>query len=83
MFDALARTRRHTYRDGRGTAKNDVEAYKWLLLSGALTPEDARWTIAAALLELGEDMSADAIAEARRQARKWAAAFDSRHKQPD
>ena len=71
------------YRDGRGTAKNDVQAYKWLLLSGALTPEDARWTITVALLELGEAMSADAIAEARHQAREWAAAFDSRHQQPD
>jgi hypothetical protein len=71
------------YRDGRGTAKNDVEAYKWLLVSGALTPEDARWPIGAALLELGEAMSPDAIAEARRQAREWAAAFDSRHKRPD
>ena len=71
------------YRYGRGTAKNDVKAYKWLLLSLALTPGDARWTIAAALLELGEAMSPDAIAEARRQAREWAAAFDSRHKQPD
>ena len=28
------------YRNGRGTAKNDVQAYKWLLLSGALTPEE-------------------------------------------
>ena len=71
------------YRNGRGTAKNDVQAYKWLLLSGALTPEDARWTITVALLELGEAMSPDAIAEARRQAREWAAAFDSRQQQPD
>jgi TPR repeat protein len=71
------------YRDGRGTSKDDVQAYKWLLLSGALTPEDARWTIAAALLELGEAMSPDAIDEARRQAREWAAAFDARHEQPD
>jgi len=71
------------YRDGRGTAKNDVQAYKWLLLSGALAPEESRWTITTALLELGEAMSADAIAEARHQAREWAAAFDSRHQQPD
>ncbi len=71
------------YHEGRGTAQDDVQAYRWLLLSAALTPEDARWTIAAALLELGEAMSPGAIAEARRQAREWAAAFDSRHKQPD
>jgi TPR repeat protein len=67
------------YREGRGTAQDDVQAYTWLLLSAALAPEDARWTIAAALFELGEAMSPGAIAEARRQAREWAAAFDSRH----
>jgi len=57
--------------------------YNRARLSGALAPDESRWTIAAALLELGEAMSADAIAEARHQAREWAAAFDSRHQQPD
>jgi hypothetical protein len=55
-----------------------VQAYKWLMLSGARSSGDDRWGPAAALLELAETMTPEAIRDARRQAREWTVSFEAR-----
>jgi hypothetical protein len=60
------------YRDGRGVARDKVQAYKWLDLAiPGLKPSPARDSWIEMREQLGETMTAEEIAEARRLAREW------------
>ncbi len=60
------------YRDGRGVAQDKVQAYKWLELAiPGLEPSPARASWIEMRERLGETMTAEEIAEARRSAREW------------
>ena len=55
------------YRKGRGVVKDEVEAYKWLLLAGAQGSEDAKKDYA--IVE--RTLTAAERAEGQRLAREW------------
>lgn len=60
------------YRDGRGVARDQVQAYKWLELAiPGLEPSPARDSWIEMRERLGQTMTAEEIAEARRLARAW------------
>jgi hypothetical protein len=60
------------YRDGRGVARDKVQAYKWLDLAiPGLKPSPARDSWIEMRAQLGETMTAEEIAQARRLAREW------------
>jgi hypothetical protein len=60
------------YRDGRGVARDQVQAYKWLDLAiPGLKASPARDSWIEMREQLGETMTAEEIAEARRLAREW------------
>lgn len=58
------------YRDGRGTPRNAIDSYAWLIVSGLRSPAEERWLIASAVQELASTMTTDEIASARARARE-------------
>ena len=69
------------YARALGVQRSDVEALRWILIaeSGAASPED-RAAYAAARERLARRMTPAQLTEARRLAREWREAFDSRRK---
>ncbi|MSU40672.1 MAG: hypothetical protein EXS28_03030 [Pedosphaera sp.] len=55
------------YANGRGVAKDEVEAYKWWLLAGAQGLESAKKNI----LLIESDLTAAQRAEGQRLAKEW------------
>ena len=69
------------YARALGVQRSDVEAFRWILIaeSRAASPED-RTAYAAGRERLARRMTAAQLTEARRLAREWIDAFDSRRK---
>ena len=68
------------YWAGRGTSQDFVEAYKWLDLASAHASGADATENASACHSLARVMSAEQVAEARKRARDWKAAYDLRKK---
>ena len=63
-----------------GTAPDTVQAYKWMILAAAGGSGDTQEFYAANRDTIAAQLTAAEIAEAKRLAREWTAAFEKRQK---
>jgi len=66
------------YQAGRGVAQDDVEAYKWHELAVLGSTGDRQKEFAEVRDELAKRMNSQQLAEARKRAADWEAAFEKR-----
>ncbi len=68
------------YFNGTGVPKDDVEAHKWINLAAAHAPAENQKKWADFRDDLENDMTPQQVADAKKLAREWQAAFDKRRK---